>query len=162
MTGLEVTAISLGAAIVNSACKVWPGDRQFAGDVTPELAGLFAGRVSSRFDQRKTGRFFDDCTGTVARRLMTLLDVEFGAVPSHEREAAVLAVCDTFTAAPLSDQALFQADLDARLVERQLRPVARTVYRTRTRHRYCDLRFGWMSWLRQYRCSWLFVCSTCS
>ena len=40
---------SLGAAVVNSACKVWLGDRQFAGDVTPELADLFAGRVSSRY-----------------------------------------------------------------------------------------------------------------
>ena len=85
--------ISLRAAVVNSACKVWPGDRQFAGDVTPELADLFAGRVSSRFDQRKIGRFFDDGTGTVARRLVTLLAVAFGAVPSYEREAAALASC---------------------------------------------------------------------
>ena len=65
------------------------GDRQFAGDVTSELVDLFAGRVSSRFDQRKIGRFSDDCTDIVARCLMTLLDVEFSAVPSYEREAAV-------------------------------------------------------------------------
>jgi hypothetical protein len=35
-----------------------------------------------------------------------------------------------------------------------------TLYRFRTRRRGYDLRFGWMSWLRQYRGSWLFVCST--
>jgi hypothetical protein len=35
-----------------------------------------------------------------------------------------------------------------------------TVYRFRTRRRCCDLRFGRMSWLRQDRGSWLFVCST--
>jgi hypothetical protein len=34
------------------------------------------------------------------------------------------------------------------------------VYRSRTRRRYCDLRFGWMSWLRQDQGSWLFVCFT--
>jgi hypothetical protein len=38
--------------------------------------------------------------------------------------------------------------------------VERGLYRFRTRRRGCDLRFGWMSWLRQYRGSWLFVCST--
>jgi hypothetical protein len=129
VAGLEVAVISLGVAVVKSAAKVWLGDRQFAGDVTSELVDLFAGRVSSRFDQRKIGRFFDDCTDIVARRLVTLLDVEFGRVPSHEREAAVLAVRDTFAAASLSDETLFQADLDARLVERQLRPAGRMVLR---------------------------------
>ena len=32
------------------------------------------------------------------------------------------------------------------------------LYRFRTRRRYCDLRFGWLRWLRQDRGSWLFVC----
>ena len=125
-----MAVISLGAAVVKSAAKVWLGDRQFADDMTSQLVDLFAGRVSSRFDQRKIGRFFDDCTDIVAKRLVMLLDVEFGGVPSYEREAAVLAVRDTFAAASLSDQTLIQADLDARLVERQLRPAGRTVLRT--------------------------------
>jgi hypothetical protein len=98
VAGLEVAVISLGAAVVKSACRVWLGDRPFAGDVTSELVDLFAGRVNGRFDQRKIGRFFDDCTDIVARRLVTLLDVEFGGVPPYEREAAVLAVRDTFAA----------------------------------------------------------------
>jgi hypothetical protein len=34
------------------------------------------------------------------------------------------------------------------------------LYRSRTRRRYCDLRFGWMSWLHQDQGSWLFACST--
>ena len=33
------------------------------------------------------------------------------------------------------------------------------LYRSRIRRRVCDLRFSWMSWLRQDRGSWLFVCS---
>jgi len=65
----------------------------------------------------------------VAKRLVMLLDVEFGGVPSNEREAAVLAVRDTFAAASLNDQTLIQADLDAQLVERQLRPAGRRVLR---------------------------------
>jgi hypothetical protein len=124
---LEVAVISLGAAVVKSACKVWLGDSQFGDDVTSEIVDLFSQRVSSRFDQRKIGRFFDDCSDIVARRLEMLLDAEFGAVPDNERAAAVLAVGDTFAAARLADEALFQADLDARLVERNLRPAARQV-----------------------------------
>ena len=119
--------ISLGANVVKSACKLWLGDRQYADDVTSELVDLLGGRVSSRFEQRKIGRFFDDCADIVARRLVTLLDTEFRAVPDNERTAAVLAVGDTFAAAPLTDEALFQADVDARLVERQLRPAAAAI-----------------------------------
>jgi hypothetical protein len=129
VAGLEVAVISLGAAVVKSAATLWLGDRPFADDMTSDLVDLFAGRVSSRLDQRKIGRFFDDCTDIVARRLVTLLDVEFGGVPPNEREAAVLAVRHTFAAAPLSDETLFQADLDARLVERQLRLAGRRVLR---------------------------------
>ena len=129
MAGLEIAAISLGAAVVKSACKLWLGDRQYAGDVTSEIVDLFAERVSKPLDQRKIGRFFEGCADIVARRLMVLLEAEFGTVPDNERTAAILAVSDTFAAARLTDEALFQADLDARLVERQLRPAARQVLR---------------------------------
>ena len=77
MAGLEVAVISLGAVVVKSACKLWLGDRQFAVDVTSEFIDLLAGRVSSQFEQRKIGRFFDDCADIVARRLCALLDAEF-------------------------------------------------------------------------------------
>lgn len=129
MAGLEVAVISLGSAVVKSACKLWLGDRQYADDVTSELVDLFAGRVNSRFDQRKIGRFFDDCADVVAKRLGALLDAEFRGVPDIGRAAAVLAVGDTFAAARLTDEVLFHADLDARLVERQLRPAAGAILR---------------------------------
>ena len=41
VAGLEVAVISLGAAMVKSAAKMWLGDRQFANDMTP--AGLTDG-----------------------------------------------------------------------------------------------------------------------
>ena len=127
MTGCEVAVISLGAAVVKSACKLWLGNRQYGDEVTSEVVDMFAGLVSNRFDQRKIARFFDDCSDIVARRLATLLDAEFSAVPDNERAAAVLAVGDTFAAAHLTDEALFDADLDARLVERQLSPASRLI-----------------------------------
>lgn len=124
LPGLEVAAISLGAAVVRSAAQLWLGDREFAADLTSNFADLFSGRVTSRLDQRRIGRLFDDCADIVAKRLVMLLQLEYSTIPENEREAAVLAVRDTFANAHLNDEALFHADLDARLVERQLRPAA--------------------------------------
>ncbi|HEX6506212.1 MAG TPA: hypothetical protein VF221_01145 [Chloroflexota bacterium] len=42
MTGIEIGAISLGAAIVKSACQIWLGDRPFAADVTSSLVDVLA------------------------------------------------------------------------------------------------------------------------
>lgn len=127
MTGIEVAAISLGAVVVKSASKIWLGDRPFAADVTSNLVDALAGRMTSTFDQRRVGRFFDDCADIVAKRLAALMEAEFRSVPDNERDAAMYAVRDTFARTALTDEALFRADLDARLVERQLRPNAAPV-----------------------------------
>ena len=129
MTGIEAAAISLGAVVVKSASKIWLGDRPFAADVTSNLVDALAGRVTSTFDQRRINRFFEDCADIVAKRLATLMDTGFRSVPDNERDAALLAVRDTFARTALTDEALFHADLDARLVEVQLRPNTAPVLR---------------------------------
>ena len=127
MAGLEVAVISLGTVVVKSACKLWLGRDQIAVDVSAELADMFTGRVRGRFEQRKLARLFEECADIVAGRLNGLLAAEYGRVPDNERVAAVLAVSDTFAAAELTDDALYRADLDARMVERQVRPAGRAV-----------------------------------
>jgi NACHT domain len=122
MTGIETAAISLGAIVVKNAAKIWLGDRPFAADVSSDLVDALSGRVTSAFDQRKINRFFEDCTDIVAKRLTTLMSAEFRSVPGNEKDAAMFAVRDTFARTALTDETLFHADLDARLVERQLRP----------------------------------------
>jgi hypothetical protein len=129
VTGIEVAAISLGAAVVKSASKIWLRDRPFAADVSSDLVDALAGRVTSTFDQRRISRFFEDCSDIVAKRLAALMDAEFRFVLGNERDAALLAVRDTFARTALTDEALFHADLDARLVERRLRPNAAPVLR---------------------------------
>lgn len=129
VTGIEVAAISLGAVVVKSASKIWLGDRPFAADVSSDLVDALAVRVTSAFDQRRISRFFEDCSDIVAKRLTALLEAEFRSVPDNERDAALFAVRDTFARTALTDEALFHADLDARLVERQLRPNTAPVLR---------------------------------
>jgi NACHT domain len=129
VSGLEAAVISLGTIVVKSACKLWMGDREWADDMTSDLVDVFAGRFSRGLDQRRAERFLGSCADKVAARLDSLLQAEFRGVPGNEREAAVLAVTATFARARLDDEALFQADLDAGLVERQLRPAADVVLR---------------------------------
>jgi len=127
VAGLELAVISLGAGVVKSACRLWLGNSGPAADASSELIDMFAGRMSDRLEQRKLGRLFEECADIVARRLRTLLDAEFRGVLDNERTAAVLAVADTFAAVELSDETLLQADLDARAVERRLRPAAAAI-----------------------------------
>jgi hypothetical protein len=130
MTGLEAAAIALGATVVKSASKLWVGDNSFASDMTSDLVDALAGQVGSVFDRRRISRFFDDCTDIVAKRLTILAGAEFRSVPANERDAALFAVRDTFARTALTDRALFRADLDARLVERQLQPNSAAVLRS--------------------------------
>jgi hypothetical protein len=110
-------ALEIGTAVVKSACAIWLGD---VGTVVTSLSDLLAKRVRSRLERHRIELLFGRCTEIVADKVLTLLDHEFRGVPDNELTAAVLAVADTFDRAGLTDQALVQADLDARLVERRL------------------------------------------
>ena len=113
--------------IVKDAVKIWTGDRPFAADVSSDIVDMLADRVTSKFEQRRINRFFEDCTDIVAKRLTTLMDAEYRSVPDNERTAALLAVRDTFAQTGLTNATLFESDLDARLVERHLLPTARVI-----------------------------------
>jgi hypothetical protein len=115
-------ALEIGTVIVKSACAIWLGA---AGPAIGDLSELLANRVRSRLERHRIELLFGQCTDIVAAKVLALLDYEFRGLPGNEINAAVLAVTDTFERAQLNNQALVQADLDARLVERQLAP-ART------------------------------------
>jgi hypothetical protein len=115
-------ALEIGTAVVKSACAIWLGD---VGTVVSSLSDLLAKRVRSRLERHRIELLFGQCTDIVTDKVLALLDHEFRGLPDNELNAAVLAVADTFAQARLNDEALVRADLDARLVERQLAP-ART------------------------------------
>jgi NACHT N-terminal Helical domain 1/NACHT domain len=130
MSGLEIAVVKLAGAVVRSACMLWVGDREAAADASSRLVDLFEGRVSSRIEQRKVERMFDECADIVAGRVMKLLDHDFANLAENERNAAVLAAHETFARARLTENSLFRVDLDPRLLERQLQPVAAQVLRS--------------------------------
>ncbi|HEX6468085.1 MAG TPA: NACHT domain-containing protein [Streptosporangiaceae bacterium] len=110
-------ALEIGTAVVKAACAIWLGD---VGAVVGGLSDLLASRVRSRLERHRIELLFGQCTDIVADKVLALLDHEFRGLPGNELNAAVLAVADTFHRAGLDGQALVQADLDARLVERGL------------------------------------------
>lgn len=111
----------LGAAVVKAACKIWLKDHTFAADVTASTADLITAKVSGMRERRQVRRLFEDLEETVADKVEGVLANEFGGLAENERNAAVLAVADSFDHARLVDKDLFTADLDPLYLERQVR-----------------------------------------
>ncbi|MFC3996302.1 NACHT domain-containing protein [Nocardiopsis sediminis] len=122
-------ALRLGAAVVGTACRLWVGDIPFATDVTASVTDLIRERVSGRLERRKLERRFEDFEEAVAQRVLGYLEHEFRGLPENEREAAILAVADTFERAELNNRDLFERDLDPLFLERHLRQWAPRITR---------------------------------
>src|SRR6266487_4905183 len=111
----------LAGALVKTAFKVWIKEPLLAENVTDDLIDLLRDRVVGTANQRKVRRWVEDLEGIVDQRLSAFFDHEFKNLTDNEREAAVLAVADTFAGARLSDRSLFEVDLDSLQLERFLR-----------------------------------------
>ncbi|WP_326945117.1 NACHT domain-containing protein [Amycolatopsis sp. NBC_01307] len=117
---LEASAIALTTAVVKAAAKIWLGDRPIAADATAKVFDLLEKQVTGLNDRRKLRLLFTNLESRVADRLLPFLDVEFRALPEHERAAAVDAARETFDRAALTDDDLFATDLDAAFLYRSL------------------------------------------
>ncbi len=112
--------VALGTQVAKSLCALWMGGG-LPGDVGGTVADLLASRVTNAIEQHKAVRMFDGIAIAVAEKLRKADDPRLRTLPSHEREAAILAVAETFKDAPLDDRTLFAMNLDARRLERHLR-----------------------------------------
>ncbi|GAB2485418.1 NACHT domain-containing protein [Nocardiopsis aegyptia] len=113
-------ALKLGVAVVKAACGMWIGN-PIAQSATTTVVDLVQQKVTGKRDQRRLERRFAEIEESIADRIVSYLDHEFRGLPDHEREAAVLAVTDSFTRAGLTDRTLFEQDLDALYLERYIR-----------------------------------------
>ena len=123
MVAMLDPAIVLGVAVVKAACKLWAGDPPFAQDLEAAVTDLVAERVAGWREQRQLKRQFDQIEERVTDRILRYLAHEFASLSENERNAAVLAVRDTFDKARLTDRVLFHQDLDPLYLERFLRRV---------------------------------------
>ena len=113
MVVLEPTALSLAKTIVKKAASAWIADRLAAEERKKELTAL----LTPRFRRAAPERQF---VGEAASDLASFSH-EFRGLDDGERTAALLAVRDAFKRADLTDRALFDVDVDAAKLARQLR-----------------------------------------
>lgn len=115
----------LGIAVVKTACKIWLKDNAIAADAAVGVVEIIQAKVSDVREQKRVRRLFEDLEERVADNVLSCLDVEFGNVPQHDREAAALAAADTLDKAKLTNRNLFAADLDATRLFRAVKPRGR-------------------------------------
>ena len=120
MDAIGTAALALGTQVVKSACRLWLGDG-FTGDMAETVSDLLADRVTDAIEHRRLVASFEEFALSVADKARRTDDPRFRYLPENEREAAVLAVAETFGNAQLDDTALLAFDLNARLVEHHLR-----------------------------------------
>lgn len=118
-------ALLLGAAVVKSACKIWLKDNAIAADAATDVLDIIQSKVADVREQRRVRRLFEDLEERVADNVVSSLGAEFRNVPDNDRDAAVLAVRDTFDRAGPTAGVVFAADLDAVRLERLVRPFGR-------------------------------------
>lgn len=113
-------ALKLGVAVVKAACGIWLGN-PIVNSAATTVVDLVQARVTDRREQRRLERRFGEIEEAVADRIAEQLEHEFRGLADNEREAAVLAVADSFERAGLTDGVLFEQDLDPLYLERYVR-----------------------------------------
>ncbi|XVV08993.1 NACHT domain-containing protein [Actinoplanes sp. CA-131856] len=121
MPALEVATYVLGTAVAKTACGLWAGENKLLNEIGNSTVDRVAAALTGGRQQRQFTRIWEEAAEAVSDRLETWITTEFRTVEPAEREAAVLAVRDTFEQAALSEADLFKSDLDAGYLGRYLR-----------------------------------------
>jgi NACHT conflict system protein/NACHT domain-containing protein len=117
---VEIVLLQLGTAAVRAAARLWLGDNKVAAEVGVSAVDMLSSRLSSERDRRKLRRLVEGFEESIVDRLEPLIVNEFKKLPDNEREAAILALADTFRKVPLDHSDLFSVDLDAGRLHREM------------------------------------------
>ncbi|MFD8299382.1 NACHT domain-containing protein [Streptomyces bauhiniae] len=121
----ETAALRLGSTVAKAAAQMWLGGRRREQERRMDMSELIRVRVSGLRFQRGVERQFDEMADAVYDRLAPFLEREFPNLAGHSRQAVIDAVCDTFAAADLSDEAILAADARPAEIVRRLTGAAR-------------------------------------
>ncbi|NYV74509.1 NACHT domain-containing NTPase [Streptomyces sp. UH6] len=106
----ETAALRLGTTVANAAAGMWLGGKRREQERHLSLDELVRLRVPGIRLQREVRGQFEQIVNAVFDRLEPHLEREFRGLEESGRAAVTDAVCDTFAAADLSDEALLAAD----------------------------------------------------
>ncbi|MBV1946222.1 NACHT domain-containing NTPase [Streptomyces sp. BV129] len=121
----EAAALRLGSTVAKAAAQMWLGGKRREQERTLDMAELIRLRVSGLRFQRGVERQFEEMADAVYDRLAPFLEREFPGLAENSRQAVIDAVCGTFAAADLSDEAILAADARPAEIVRRLTGAAR-------------------------------------
>ncbi|TGN81793.1 NACHT domain-containing protein [Streptomyces bauhiniae] len=121
----ETAALRLGSTVAKAAAQMWLGGKRREQERRMDMSELIRVRVSGLRFQRGVERQFDEMADAVYDRLAPFLEREFPGLAENSRQAVIDAVCDTFAAADLSDEAILAADARPAEIVRRLTGAAR-------------------------------------
>ncbi|MFH9427570.1 NACHT domain-containing protein [Streptomyces sp. NPDC017615] len=121
----EAAALRLGSTVAKAAAQMWLGGKRREQERRMGMSELIRVRVSGLRFQRGVERQFDEMADAVYDRLAPFLEREFPGLAENSRQAVIDAVCDTFAAADLSDEAILAADAKPAEIVRRLTGAAR-------------------------------------
>ena len=111
----------LCGAVVKTAFKLWVGDNALADNLSADLTDMIRGQVSSALDRKKVLARFEKMEEIVADQILGTLQAEFRNLDEGEKNAAIIAVTETFNRAQLTEKVLFSGNLDPRFLENYVR-----------------------------------------
>lgn len=112
MALVETLITAVGAAVARTTLKRWLEDDEYARDISTSILGILEKKIPDLLTRSKAERDFRRIAEEVAAQLGPFIENEAGGLPENEREAAALAVADSFENARITDKTLFEADLD--------------------------------------------------
>ncbi|MFF5207837.1 NACHT domain-containing protein [Streptosporangium sp. NPDC000396] len=121
MPALEAAAAAAAKAVAQRAAQEWLSVRSAQTERNSDLATLIRSELPDRLVRRSFQRQVEAIADGVDRRLMTLVEREYGGLSESDRAAALLEAVDTLKRADFSDRAVFDAAADPILLTRRIR-----------------------------------------
>ncbi|WP_436500377.1 NACHT N-terminal Helical domain 1-containing protein [Actinokineospora sp. HUAS TT18] len=117
---LSAAVVKLAETLVRTAVEAGTGNKK-AGDLGAGVTAILGGRLSEAAESRRVQRALEEVGKQVAERINERFGHEYRRLDEHDQVAAVEAVTETFQRADLNAQLVAKANLDPRVLERELR-----------------------------------------
>ncbi|MEQ4724151.1 hypothetical protein [Nonomuraea sp. B19D2] len=124
MPALEAAVVTAAKAVAQRAAQEWLSVRSAAGERNSDLTALIRSELPDRLVRRSFQRQVEAIADGVDRRLMTLVEQEYGGLSENDRAAALLEAVDTLKRSDFSDRAVFDAAADPIVLTKRIRQAA--------------------------------------
>lgn len=121
MPVLEGAAAAAAKAVAQRAAREWLSARSARQERNSDLSALIRTELPDRLVRRSFERQVEAIADGVDRRLLALVEQEYGGLAANDRAAALLEAVATLQRADFSDRAVFDAAADPILLARRIR-----------------------------------------